>query len=242
MAPGRPRAAPGPPLQDMVRRMVPVSPDHRAELPTPAPVARTVSRQATRRRSVRQALAGRTREAHERLHVHPWIASLASSTLTVERYRLVLGAYRAYFEHVESERARLGLLPGLSLRGASRALASDLAALDGDRHPRVRPDGPRFEDAPSLLGALYVLHGSGFGGRVLGARVRATLPEAPRAYLVGGTPPALWRRLEDELERLRDDEVARERLVRSAADTFDAFGRFVSRFCEHGREPLGAER
>ena len=199
-----------------------------------------MSGQAERGRSVRQGLASRTREAHERLHAHPWIASLASPALTAGRYRLVLGAYHAFFAHVESERARLGLLPGLSLRDASHALASDLAALGDERHPRERPDGLRLEDGPTLLGALYVLHGAGFGGRVLGARVRATLPEAPRAYLGGGTPGALWRRLEDELERHRDDDVARERLVRGAAGTFDAFGRFVSRFCERGREPAGA--
>ena len=157
----------------------------------------------------------------------------------------MLEAYHAFSVHVESARSELGVLPSLSLAPAIDTLESDVAALRGDTDRRLRPHGLRLDDRPTLLGALYVLHGSGFGNRVLSRSVRDSLPEAPRDYLEAGVPRGLWVRLEAELEKLRDDDVALERLGRGAAITFDAFGRFVSWHCEAGLaadEPVPAGR
>ena len=205
-----------------------------AEHVDPAGRMSAVSDRTNRCPSVREVLATRTREVHERLHTHPWISRLASASLTSGQYRAVLEAYHAFSVHVESARSELGVLRPLSLAPAIDALESDVAALRGDTDRRLRPRGLRLDDRPAVLGALYVLHGSGFGNRVLSRSVRDSLPEAPRDYLETGVPRGLWVRLEAELERLRDDDVALERLEGGAASTFDAFGRFVSWHCEAG--------
>jgi len=182
--------------------------------------------------SVRQALATHTRQAHQRLHAHPWIGLLASPSLTREQYRTVMQAYRAFSCHVESARTHVGVLDFLSLAPAIEALERDIVALHGDTDRPCRPPILPLEDHASLLGALYVLHGSGFGNRVLGRNVRDRLPDAPRGYLDTAFVRPVWQRLEATLEALGDDGPARGRLVRGAESTFEAFGRFVSCHCE----------
>lgn len=188
--------------------------------------------------TVRRLLAARTRAAHEALHLHPWIASLARPGLTHRRYRAVLGAYHGFFVGVESERERLVELPQLSLRPAITALASDAATSRRDADRDSASGVPRLPDRPALLGALYVLHGAGFGASVLNRAVRTALPDAPRAYLGSATARETWRRLEDELEAYGGDDAACRRLIDGATATFSAFGRHVSRFCEADRASL----
>jgi len=190
-----------------------------------------IEKRAAGAASVRRQLAHDTRAVHQRLHAHPWISRLASPTLTVPDYRALLEAYRAFAGHVESTRARLDLLRPLTLAPAMDSLGADIDALHGQRGPHAVSVTMRLDDQPSLLGALYVIHGSGFGNRVLERCVRDTLPDAPRDFLRAGTPRALWSQLESELEELSGDSIALSRLTRSATMTFERFDDFVTRYC-----------
>jgi len=188
-------------------------------------------------RSIRHDLALRTAQDHQALHTHPWISSLAGPKLTAHRYMTLLSAYHAFFLAVEAQRLKLDAYPALSLRGPIDALASDLPAeAKAEPHSvvvdKVCPDTP-----PALLGALYVLHGAGFGAGTLNANVREVLPLAPREYLATGVSRELWRGLVRELNMLEADPADRDSLIQGAAATFREFGEFVTQYCEM-HEPL----
>lgn len=189
--------------------------------------------------SVRRRLAIATARQHESLHSHPWIASLTEADLTYERYSLILSAYLRFFQAVEGSRARMGAFPACGLSSSIEALSRDTEGCHPLSSQAVRADVAHVEGSrDAMIGALYVLHGAGFGARTLCAAVMTTLPEAECGYLSAGTPPKLWRSLLAELERLADSPVREERLVDSAAQTFASFGRFVTSFCENA--PTGA--
>ncbi len=126
--------------------------------------------------SVRQVLAEATGPDHIELHGNPWIASLAGSDLTRDRYRVILGAYRAFFALAEAERRAKDVFSDLSLANPIAALDRDLA--DAPRRLHAEPKLPMDCTATpaAILGLLYVLHGSGFGARVLGANVKKSCP------------------------------------------------------------------
>ncbi len=184
------------------------------------------------RQSVRQMLAERTRQAHETLHEHPWIASLVDPGLTIGRYCTVLGAYHGFYNHVVEACSGHELPASLSLAPARDRLNYDLDCLN-----RYHQDNPQIPveltvDGPvELLGALYVLHGSGFGATILNRNVRRVLPDAPRHFLGSGTARESWQQLILELECFSRDDLAREKLFNSASATFYAFGSHVTRYC-----------
>ena len=183
--------------------------------------------------SVRKRLAAAKAKEHESLHSHRWIASLTDPELTPQRYRLVLSAYLQFFTAIEGLRLRMEAFPHLSLQRAIDALLQDT------QNTAVQPfycGGRVVEHAAmscdALIGALYVVHGAGFGARTLAPAVRAALPEAGCAYLESATAPSLWRALVADLECLAQSRARQAVVIDSAAATFAEFGRFVARYCD----------
>jgi heme oxygenase len=189
--------------------------------------------------SVRRSLAIATAEEHERLHDHPWIASLLEPGLTADRYCLIMSAYLEFFQSLEELRLGMNALAECSLRSNIEALRRDTIGGESYCRPMVQIDLAHVAlSRDALLGALYVVHGAGFGARTLLNAVQTALPGAGVSYLSGGTAPQLWRALLAELERLADAPWRQQDLCDSAAETFVSFGRFVTDYCECAHKPL----
>lgn len=183
--------------------------------------------------SVRRKLANATAQPHESLHSHPWIASLTDPDLTCERYSLVLSAYLRFFQAVEGVRVRMGAFTECALNSNIEALSRDTEGCYPLYSDAVHADLTHAEGScDALIGALYVVHGAGFGAKTLGAAVMTNLPGAKCEYLSAGTSPKLWRSLLAELERLGGSPARQEVVFDAAAQTFASFGRFVTSFCE----------
>ena len=177
-------------------------------------------------------MAKATADAHAALHDHPWVSRLTLPGLTVQTYRRILSAYHIIYSEVEARRVAADVYAALSLGTAVSALAADISALGKGR---ARCECPVISDAMGpveILGALYVLHGSGFGARVLNASVARNLPTAPRAYLAVGTSPDLWRQLKGALQVFAGDTEKLEKLIESANATFHRVGQLVTDLCE----------
>ncbi len=183
--------------------------------------------------SVRQMLADRTRKVHLVLHRHPWISLLGSSALTVDQYGAILRAYHHFFAHVDTTAAEHALASSLSLEPARDRLKADIDSLalpaDADTMPPVELC---LSSSRQVLGAFYVLHGSSFGASVLNRNVRAVLPAVPRHFLGARSDRACWSQLIQELERHREDDLARRDILQGAMATFEQFGEYVTRLCE----------
>ena len=117
-------------------------------------------------------------------------------------YGLFLRAHQACVGPLEAALDEAGatrLVPEWASQGRAHLLDADLADLGidaGGWQPMtvVRPLG-----APAaMLGALYVLEGSRFGGAVLARRVANGLPTR---YLAAPSNPGLWRALISALDR-----------------------------------------
>lgn len=181
---------------------------------------------------VRRILADATDRAHQALHTHEWISRLAADDLRLEDYAYLLGAYLVFFERIEHARREANFYAELTVEPAIAALRADLAELD-ETPRRSNPSIlSKATTRAELLGKLYVLHGSGFGGRFLSTKVHQSLPHAPRQYLGTGTDCDVWRQLVRELETFSADPAGLAILVQSADQTFRSFGRFVTSYCE----------
>ncbi len=182
--------------------------------------------------SVRKSLIENTRAAHQELHKHHWIAALARPTITSGNYHRVLIAYRAFYKHVESARAELSTYPQLSLETAISALDDDVSDQPSVEQRSEHRITLSLADSPSVLGALYVLHGAGFGASILNRNIKKALPTMKRSFLSAGTTQATWQQLNGELECMTNQPKAAEKLEATALETFISFGTFVTLVCE----------
>lgn len=120
-------------------------------------------------------LRARTRDVHQRLHVHPVMRHLVRRSLTLDQYVFALQALDRFHESVEAE---LLCLPGGSNdRQASALLKQDYLKLT---NARVNPLTPcpalSLSRSPdSRLGVLYVLEGSRQGGSIMARNIKKTL-------------------------------------------------------------------
>ena len=169
--------------------------------------------------TIRRQVEAETRPAHLALHEHPEISRLLGEDLTQARYTRLIAGYGAFYQAAEERRAGARLWQEFSLAREVAALCADNT---GPPAPKPKLDIP--EDAPSLLGMLYVLHGAGFGGQVIAKAVARSLPGARRSFFSLGAVPAKWRSLVTAMDSYRDDSVARDRLSAAAGITFAAFG------------------
>jgi heme oxygenase (biliverdin-IX-beta and delta-forming) len=97
-----------------------------------------------------------------------------------------------------------------------------LADLD-DLGTRSQPgESPDLLDEAQAAGALYVLEGSRFGGRII---ARDLPPGLPRRYLDAGQAPENWRKLVARLDAILYVPAALDSAVKSARAVFAAFER-----------------
>jgi heme oxygenase len=175
-----------------------------------------------------------TREAHARIETVPALARLLAADLTTAEYVAVLRHMHGFLAVVEPGMAAAlsghpeaaALLDG----GRLRALEQDLAWFGAGTAP-LREPPPALSGAAAALGALYVVEGSGLGGRVIARHLASNLgvtPGAGASFYGGPTAEGArlrWQRLCTLLDAgaLPDDD---DTLVASAVATF----RFLDRW------------
>lgn len=146
--------------------------------------------------------------------------------------RFDLGQPRAYRAFLEAQHACVAPLEdALGAAGAGELLAdwpqrrrapllsADLADL-GAASPAAAASPVALGSPAAMLGAIYVLEGSRFGGAVLARRLP---PEAPARFLGGEADPAVWRALVAALDRHLHDPAALDAAVVAARAVFAAF-------------------
>ncbi len=153
-------------------------------------------------------LRAETRDAHARIETVPALSRLLSPALTRAEYATILQYMHAYLVHMEPAiAAALEAFPtAVALLDGSRprALAEDLAWLAVP--PITPPRLPTPDCAEAAFGALYVIEGSGLGGRVIARHLADHLAIGPGAggnFYGGLTADAArerWRRLSTVLE------------------------------------------
>jgi len=114
-------------------------------------------------------------------------------------------SFRA-MQATERMRAKAGVWPELSLAAFPQGLRREpfLSKLRGEA-----VDIPDLaSDAPDLLGALYVLHGSSFGSAQIVRSLRKRFPDVPEHYFFQ-TRKEAWRALMAALEALSPSELDR---------------------------------
>lgn len=178
-----------------------------------------------------------TRQAHARIETVPALARLQDAGLTLVGYAATLRALHAFHAAVEPMlAASLAAWPDAAalLDGARpRALRADLAWLGVAPLPFAEPP-PAIDGPAGALGALYVIEGSGLGGRVIARAVGASLGVAPGAggSFYGGLSAeaarARWQRLCAALDGcVAPGAAAEAALLAGALATFEGLERWL---------------
>jgi heme oxygenase len=145
-----------------------------------------------------------TSDAHARIESVPALARLLAPDLTPAEYVAVLRHMHGFLSVVEPDIAAAvaDIPPAAALLDGTRprALAEDLAWFGVPSQPLDRAP-PALSGAAAALGALYVIEGSGLGGRVIARHLAASLGVAPGtggSFYGGPTAEAArlrWQRL-----------------------------------------------
>jgi heme oxygenase len=182
-------------------------------------------------------LRARTRAAHARIETVPALARLVADDLTMAEYVAVLRSMHAFHAALEpaiaGELADVPAAAALLDGGRMRALAEDLAWFGAPGLPPSPVSLPSGRAA--ALGALYVVEGSGLGGRVIARRVAASLRVTPGrgGNFYGGlgadAARTRWRHLCDLLEHFDLREETAADLIDGAIATFRCLERRLRR-------------
>jgi len=177
-----------------------------------------------------------TRDAHDRIETIPALRRLLAADLTRDEYIAVLRHLHAFHACVEPAiAAELEACPDAAamLDGARpRALARDLAWYGAS--PLPAPPLPPLDGIASALGALYVIEGSGLGGRVIARHLADSLGIADGT---GGTfycrqdadtARRRWQALIALLERSDADADAMVAGARQVFDYLDSWLRTIA--------------
>jgi heme oxygenase (biliverdin-IX-beta and delta-forming) len=185
-------------------------------------------------------LRAATQDSHARIETAPALVRLMAHDLTRNEYVIILQHFQAFYRHLEPVvAAELETLPDAAamLDGSRpRRLAEDLAWFGAPALQPPAPSGPVGRAA--ALGALYVIEGSGLGGRIIGRHVSECLDVAPGAGgsffcgLDAENARLRWRRLGVILDApMLDDDSgetgtdADDVMIVSARETFEYFER-----------------
>lgn len=151
-----------------------------------------------------------------------------------------LATYAVYLtrmlELVSSVEARMAaspalasLLPDIDTRSTKRAaLRADLRDLGVSEESASFPELPATEDAPALLGMLYVFEGATLGGVVLARELEARLGTLPTRYLrcYGDAVGERWRTFCAALDRAVHP-ADRDRVAAVAEQAFELVERWL---------------
>jgi heme oxygenase len=195
---------------------------------------RARGRPLTKRSGIRTRLRESTAPVHNRLHRHPGFAAVASGSISLGDYRLLLSrlwGFHYAFERVLGQ-ARREIVVGVAVEGRARSqmLESDLVALGADRDSvrdipqclALRP--PR--SAPEFMGALYVAEGSTLGGLQLARALEPLIAAGGgRSFFqgYGDQHGAMWRSFLFQLEACASSEEKEAAIVDGALRTFCDF-------------------
>ena len=180
-------------------------------------------------------LRAETKAAHSSIEAVPALARVLSPDLTRGEYIAVIDAMHSFYQAIEPEIATS--LESISqayqlLDGRRpRSLVEDLTWL-GAKPTRARPSIPKIETEAAGLGALYVIEGSGLGGRMIARRLADHLGLVPGkgASFYGGlsaeTARARWQTLCEVLET-QTSLCCQDNIVDSARATFDSLERWM---------------
>lgn len=149
---------------------------------------------------------------------------ISSLFRTVQGLANLLGRWYGFLVPFEAAVARVpGLHEIMGNRGRLSLLASDLRWHGVNASRLELNQSPEYQDAPSALGALYVIEGSTLGGRLLATRIEQELGLRAgcgysflRGY--GEENGRMWRELSVHVNRLTEDES--ERAALTAQETF----------------------
>ncbi len=172
-----------------------------------------------------------TAAAHARIETVPALARLLADDLTRDEYVAIVRRMQAFHYHFEPAiAAALESVPQAAalLDGSRpRALAEDLGWFGATA--AAPPALPELADPAAALGALYVIEGSGLGGRVIGRHLAAVLGVGP------STGGSFYCRLDADTARRRwhylagllgaadfGDDAADDRMVDGALAAFSA--------------------
>jgi heme oxygenase len=174
-------------------------------------------------KGLRMRLADETRVLHEALHHHPRLLPLASARISEADLATLITDYWAFYAAIEAQRARFDWCTPVDLVAPTRALAADRAAISKRRFvslPTVPPDHLPTSEA-GCLGALYVMLGAQFGGRVLGQELAKALPNVRSAYFAPCKDSlGAWRLLLSRLEDIAPVSAQADAAVHGALTTF----------------------
>jgi heme oxygenase len=190
---------------------------------------------------MRWRLRAATAATHERMHAHAGFEAAAAGTIEAADYRRLLvrlyGFHRPFEDVARSAMDIFRIDLDLSARARSALLLADLQTIGFDPNaaailPLWRPS-IRLVSKGSLLGALYVLEGSTLGGvqiaRALKNGVGNGLGKALLFFVGRGEfQGAMWRKLVEELESLREDDEEAMRAEDAAVTTFKAFEHWMA--------------
>jgi len=181
-----------------------------------------------------------TRDAHARIETVPALARLMEPDLTHDEYVAILQRLHAFHTHLEpAVAAALKNHPAAAMLDGARprALAEDLDWF-GVRTLST-PALPRLDTPEAALGALYVIEGSGLGGRVIARHLMTSLGVGPGTGgnfycgLSADAARARWHQLcalLDPSDATGSDPAAvgeTEHVVEGARATFAALDRYL---------------
>lgn len=159
----------------------------------------------------RKYLQKATEADHLALHAHPAFARLLEADVTQPELDQANTLHLTAFKAIETARETLHVWEDLTLRNAITALQADIGQQDIEHIDLL------LDTRAQTLGALYVAHGSSFGGNVIGRNLRAALPEASIEFYAQKSKTT-WQKLVLTLEALTGAEV--EDAVVGAQSTF----------------------
>ncbi len=141
-------------------------------------------------------LRAATAPAHEALDHHALLAPLVTDALDEAAYGRALAALHAPQARLEAEVAGAidALAPGYGFTRRVADLRADLAALGREPSDDSGIRTPGLATPAGLVGALYVLEGSRFGGAMIARHVRRVLGEdTPVRFFAGDGVGRHWR-------------------------------------------------
>lgn len=176
-----------------------------------------------------------TRDAHAQIETVPALSRLLAHDLQRHEYIAVLRHMEAFHAAIEPAiAAALAPLPeAAAMLDGSRpaALMADLAwfGVSPLLPLAAPPDLPQFEGPADALGALYVIEGSGLGGRVIARHL------SDRLGVAAGAGGSFYGRLSAEearsrwqlLSRILEAPVAGDVVVAGALATFSSLDRWL---------------
>jgi heme oxygenase len=185
---------------------------------------------------VLKRLKERTRPQHEALEGR---VNIGGRCATIEGYRGLIERFYGFYAPAEAALVPLlGGEEGLDLddRRKTPLLRRDLLALglgesEIDALPLCR-DLPPLPGRPEALGCMYVMEGATLGGQYVRKSVSKELPEAAGALAFfssyGDRVGSMWKTFGEALTARADSPEVEDRIIDSAAATFDSFERWFA--------------